>query len=144
MHGYLVLDHLLADVEGDESVGVLLLDESVEAGDEQRVVGQFLLGAFVREIVTLLFHFRRMCTLPCSILQGMAPEEYRCAKELPFFSEKGSTVLMLVSLAVGNSVKPVLGLISSFSMTLICLLVPPFCRDMGLVILLAVFEAGCI
>ncbi len=39
---------------------------------------------------------------------------------------------MLVSLAVGNSVKPVLGLISSFYSTLICLLVPPFCSDIGL------------
>jgi hypothetical protein len=52
---------------------------------------------------------------------------------------------MLVSLAVGNSVNPVFGLtalISSFSITLICLFAPPFCSDIGLES--TVFEAGFI
>jgi hypothetical protein len=39
----------------------------------------------------------------------MAPDEYKCANELPFLSAKGSAVLMLVNLAVGNSVNPDLG-----------------------------------
>jgi hypothetical protein len=39
MEKYLVLDHFLADIVGDESVGVFFLDESVEACDEQWVIG---------------------------------------------------------------------------------------------------------
>lgn len=53
-------------------------------------------------MTTLAFHFNFICKVPWSILQGMAPEEYKCANELPFFYENGSTVLMLVNLAVGN------------------------------------------
>jgi len=51
---------------------------------------------------------------------------------------------MLVSFAVGNSVKPCLGLIGSFSRIFIYLLVPPFWRDIGFVILLTVLGAGFI
>ncbi len=56
-----------------------------------------------------------MCAVPCYILQGIAPDVYKWANEFPFLSEKGSTVLMLVSLADGNYVKPCFGcLIYSF------------------------------
>lgn len=51
---------------------------------------------------TSWFHFNFILTLPCYILQGIAPEEYKWAKELPFFSANGSAVLMFVSLADGN------------------------------------------
>ena len=56
----------------------------------------------ILDIYTSEFHFNFIETLPCSILQGIAPEEYKCAKELPFFSEKGSAVLILVNFDDGN------------------------------------------
>lgn len=65
-------------------------------------------------ISTSAFHLSFIETLPCQILQGIAPDEQRWAKELPFFSEKGSAVLILVNFEEGNSVKPVFGFIYSF------------------------------
>ncbi len=50
---------------------------------------------------------------------------------------------MLVSFAVGNSVNPCFGLISSFSITLKPLLVPVFCVLRGLLGLI-VLEVGFI
>lgn len=67
----------------------------------------FLLTKILHEIVTLEFHFIFIIDVPCSILHGMAPDEYKCEKLLPFFSAKGSTVFIFVSLAEGNSVNPV-------------------------------------
>ena len=58
-----------------------------------------------------------MCTEPWSILQGIAPEEYKCANEFPFFYAKGSAVFMAVSLAEGNYVKPAFGFTSYFFIT---------------------------
>ena len=139
---YLILYHIFAYIIGNEAIGMLFLDESIEASDQQRIVGKFLFETFVREMTTFAFHFSFICRVPCQILQGMAPDEQRCAKGFPFFSEKGSTVFMLVNLAVGNYVKPCLGLITSFSITLTSLLLLVFIRDKGLVILLLVFP-GC-
>lgn len=87
------------------------------------------------------FHLSFMDTLPCSILHGIAPDEYKWANEFPFFSENGSAVLMFMSFAEGNSVKPVFGLSYSFLTT-----VTDFCVTAGFFMLfpLAVPFAGCI
>ena len=72
-----------------------------------------------------------MWTVPCYILQGMAPDEYKWEKLFPFFSAKGSTVLILVSLDEGNCVNPVFLFKSSYKWTI---LIP------GLLIILTVFS----
>lgn len=53
-------------------------------------------------MLTSEFHLIFIFTLPCYILHGIAPEEYKWEKLLPFFYANGSTVLMLVSFADGN------------------------------------------
>jgi hypothetical protein len=75
MSRYLIFDHVFADVVGDEAVGVFFLDETIEAGDEERVVSQFYFSHKLPEMITLGFHLSLMWTLPCSILQGIDPEE---------------------------------------------------------------------
>jgi hypothetical protein len=54
-----------------------------------------------------------MLTAPWLILHGIEPAEYTCANELPFFSEKGSTVFIDVYLVDGKLVKPLLTLAAS-------------------------------
>ena len=66
-----------------------------------------LLIKILQEIVTLEFHLIFILDVPCQILHGIAPDEYKCEKLLPFFYANGSTVFILVSFADGNSVKPV-------------------------------------
>lgn len=73
-----------------------------------------------------------MLAVPCSILQGMAPDEYRCEKLLPFFYANGSTVLMLANLADGNSVNPVFLAGISY---LLMILTPGFGIDIGFTVL---------
>ena len=77
----------------------------------------------------LAFHFIFILAVPCSILHGIAPEEYKCEKLLPFFYANGSTVLILASLAEGNSVKPVFFAGISY---LWRILTPDFGIDIGL------------
>lgn len=60
----------------------------------------------LHEIVTLAFHFIFIETVPCSILHGIAPDEYKWEKLFPFFYENGSTVFILVNFDDGNCVKP--------------------------------------
>jgi hypothetical protein len=62
-------------------------------------------------------------------LHGIAPEEYKCAKEFPFFYANGSAVLILVNFADGNSVNPVFGFIYYFLIT-----VTPFFGRLGFLI----------
>jgi hypothetical protein len=76
-----------------------------------------------------------MLAVPCSILQGMAPDEYRCEKLLPFFYAKGSTVLILANLAEGNSVNPVFLAGISY---LLMILTPGLGMDMGLTVFVCV------
>lgn len=111
----LLLNHFLANIKRYKSIGMFLLDQTIKAGDQQWIIRKFYIDIkWVREMTTSWFHFNRIWTLPCYILQGMAPDEYKCANELPFFYANGSAVFMLASLADGNSVKPTFGLISYF------------------------------
>ena len=76
-----------------------------------------------------------MLAVPCSILQGMAPDEYKWEKLLPFFYAKGSTVLILANLAEGNSVNPVF---LAGIYYLLMILTPGLGMDMSLTVLVCV------
>ena len=62
---YLILYHIFAYIIGNEAIGMLFLDESIEASDQQRIVGEFLFETFVREMTTFAFHFSFICRVPC-------------------------------------------------------------------------------
>ena len=56
---------------------MLFFNKSFEAGHKERVIGKVFVIKNIREISTLEFHLSRMLTLPCYILHGMAPDEYK-------------------------------------------------------------------
>jgi hypothetical protein len=49
------------------------------------IILNFIKINILHEIVTLAFHFIFIDAVPCSILQGIAPDEYKCEKLFPFF-----------------------------------------------------------